>query len=395
MLKRVFNYVRGFLFADGCLVLRRIFCSMGMLFMLITLTACGKWEPPISGTNAATGSAVEEKVTRKKVKLEIDISSRNKIVIPDPAKSHGDVIRIQLRKETEDTEESAEVIQKKYQTDLSFAGFEKDTFVSSYVVGHLTSAESSEPDCLALHVHENPDWRYCDSESEKDYFLILDYGKGTYYKIETEFFLHSFSQWVTLECRDLTGDGQQELVASHVYNKGVQTGVFRCDEQNHKLVSLFSTMNEKEDSPDRSRFKGHPEDDYKVVLEYPDIGYKKTISMIQDGGYKEKQLQTDYVSPYGDANFAGLWKDGKLKKKREIFLYTLYSIDFVSDETGVPQLALMRPIDVGHRSCGIGYMHTYFQYDKDADSLILKKAEYVTYEEEKNWKYTDAAIYDE
>ena len=37
-------------------------------------------------------------------------------------------------------------------------------------------------------------------------------------------------------------------------------------------------------------------------------------------------------------------------------------------------------------------MHTFFQYDKETDALVLKDAEYVTAEEEEDWNYTDAAI---
>lgn len=379
--------------------MKQLLYLLGVLIMMTALSACGKWEPKVSGTDSVTGSAASEEGERKKIRLELDCSSENQIVIPDPAKTHGDVVHIQLQEEDNSDEEDEKKVLKKYMTDLSFLGFSDEVVVTSYAVGHMTSKDSEKPDCLALHVHKHPELQYSDSEADlekmADYFVVLDYGKGTYYKTRTDFIFHNLSRWTKLECRDMTGDGKQELVISHYYNRGYEVGVFRCDDRKRKMISLFSTMEGKEkmeDYPDRLLFSAHLEDDYKVDLEYPDIGYQKSISMIREGGYQEKDLQVDTEDPYGEVNFVGLWKDGKLKKKGSVYLYALYTIDFVTDKAGIPQLALMRPVVVEHRSCAIGYMHTFFQYDKETDALVLKDAEYVTAEEEEDWNYTDAAI---
>lgn len=383
---------------------QKLLYMIGILFILAGLSACGNWEPEVSrgdiatGSAATTGNAVTEQAEqRRKVTLELDISSKNQIVIPDPAESHGDVIHIQLQEENENDEEDKKVIEKRYRTDLSFAGFSDEVVVSSYAVGHMTGSDLEQSDCLALHVHENPGLRYTDEEERaKNYFLVLDYGNGTYYKTKTDFFLHDLSYWTKLECKDLTGDGKQELVVSHAYNKGIEIGVLRCQEQSHELVSLFSTLEdaeENEDYPDRSLFSGHLEDDYKVVLEFKDIEYSKTISMIRDGGYREKDLQLRTAEdPYGESRFVALWEDGKLQEKGSVFLDTLDAVDFVTDQSGVPQLELMRGICVGHRSEGVGYMHMFLQYDRKSDTMVLKRAEYASDKEEERWKYTDEVI---
>lgn len=262
--------------------------------------------------------------------------------------------------------------------------------VSSYVVGNMTDPDSKIKNCLALFVHENPE-----TEQEKDYFLVLDYGQGSYYLTETAFFLHSWSQWADLEFRDLTGDGIQELVVSHIYNKSIDVGVFLCDKQHHTMFPLFSTLDdfaqETKDFLDQSWFQGHLEDNYKVVLEFPEINYSKTVSMIDEGGYSIEELQVGSEDRYGGINFVALWKDGKLQKKKvdsdTVFLYTLDHVDYPIGKSGKPQLELVRGIFVGHRSERIGNMHIFLQYDSAQDRLTLKKANYVDVKQaEKEWE---------
>ena len=368
--------------------------KMSVLFLaatVILLCACGRGSlqgtvgDVVSGSagtvnDVASGSAVKRQVT-----LELDIDRKNKISIPDPAKVQGDVVKIKLQKEAEDEEYKEE----QYRVDLSFAGFDKEMYVSSYVTGNMTTPNSDASDCLALFVHEDAEKR----EHEKNYFLVLDYGMGTYYKTETEFFLHGLDRWTELKAIDVTGDGVQELIASHIYNKSIELGVFRCKEKTQKLVDLFSTLDDwnGEDHIDRTWFSGHPIDDYKVVLEFPGIGYKETVSMIQDGGYKEKSLQVDYREDLMEWNPIGLWKDGKLQKKEvdenTVFLYTLDHVDYVTAQEGNPQIELVRGIYVGHRSYGIGNMHMFLQYDAKTDRMVLNRVKYVDEEEKyKEWK---------
>lgn len=346
--------------------------------VIFILCACGR--ESAQGTDVTVSDVASGSAGKKQVTLELDIDRKNKITIPDPAKIRSDVVKIKLKKEAKGDEDKDE----HYLTDLSFAGFDKEVYVSSYAAGNMTTPDSDASDCLALFVHEN-----IEEDDEKNYFLVLDYGTGTYYKTETEFFLHGMDRWTELKVMDVTGDGAQEVLASHIYNKSIELGVFRCDEKTHKLVNLFSTL--EDERVERTWFSGYPVDDYKVVLEFPEIGYKETVSMIQDGGYKEKDLQVDNIDPDTEWNPVGLWKDGKLQKSEveedTVFLYTLDHVDYVKSEEGNLQIELVRGIYVGHRSEGIGNMHMFLQYDAKSDRMVLNRAEYVDEKEAgKEWK---------
>lgn len=260
--------------------------------------------------------------------------------------------------------------------------------VSSYVVGNLTDPDSKIKNCLALFVHENPE-----TEQEKNYFLVLDYGQGSYYLTETAFFLRDWGRWDTLQVRDMTGDGAQELVIATVHNKWVDVEVYRCDIQSHTLISLFTTLDDSEDEIFDLDFglNAHLEDEYKVVLEFPEINYSKTISMIEEGGYSIEELQVGSEDRYGGINFVALWKDGKLQKKKvdsdTVDLYSLLHVDYPIGKSGKPQLELVRDLIVGHRSDGIGNMHFFLQYDPAQDRLILKKVKYLDEKQaQKEWE---------
>lgn len=361
--------------------------------VVILLCACnrgslqGTASDVVSGSAGTVNDVASGSAAKRQVTLELDIDRKNKISIPDPAKIQGDVVKIKLQKEAE----YGGYKDEEYLTDLSFAGFEKEVFVSSYVTGNMTTPESDASDCLALFVHENLS-ETGSPYDEKNYFLVLDYGTGTCYKTETKFFLHSFTSWTELKAMDVTGDGTQEIVATHIYNKSIEWGAFRCDEETQKLVDLFSTLDDyKEDYVDRLWFSGRPIDDYKVVLEFPEIGYSETVSMIEDGGYKEEDLQVDHIEAPMEWNPVGLWKDGKLKKDKvdedTVFLYTLDHVDYVTTQEGNLQIELVRGIYVGHRSERIGNMHMFLQYDAKTDRMILDRVKYVDEEEaSKEWK---------
>lgn len=339
------------------------------------LSACGKESAQQTVSDVASGQAAKRQVT-----LEMDISRKNKIMIPDPADVRGGVVKLQMQKEAGEEEDYED---KEYLADLSFAGFEKEVYVSSYVTGNMTTPDSDAADCLALFVHEGIG--VASSYDEKNYFLVIDYGAGTWYKTETEFFCQAFDQWTELKAVDVTGDGTQEVIASKLYNKSVELGVFRCGEEK-KLVNLFSTLDDHDgDYPDRKWFSGYPADDYKVVLEFPSIGYRKTVSMIQDGGYKEEELQADYREELMEWNPVGLWKDGVLQKDQvdedTVFLYTLDHVDYATTQEGITQIELVRGIYVGHRSEGIGDIHMFLQYDAGTDRMVLNRVKYVDEEQ--------------
>lgn len=354
--------------------------GIGLLLATVVFVLCACGKEHAQGTDVTVSDVASGSAAKKQVTLELDMDRKNKITIPDPAKIQGDVVKIKLQKELEDEEYKDE----QYRVDLSFAGFDKEMYVSSYVAGNMTTPDSDASDCLALFVHEDVEER----EHEKNYFLVLDYGMGTYYKMETEFLLDGLDSWTELKAMDVTGDGVQELIVSHIYNKSIELGVFRCKGETQKLVNLFSTPGGR---IDRTWFSGHPIDDYKVVLEFPKIGYKETVSMIQDGGFKEKELQIDYREYLMDWNPIGLWKDGKLQKDEveedTVFLYTLDHVDYVKTQEGIPQIELVRGIYVGHRAYGIGNMHMFLQYDAQTDRMVLNRVKYVDEEEsQKEWK---------
>lgn len=369
-----------------------IYASMTLSVICSTLVGCGgefTTGSQQNSTDVVSGTTVE---ATKKVSLELDINSSNKISIPDPAKIQGSVVKIMLQEELKEDdfdEYDEDEVPKRYLADLSFAGFENEVTISSYVTGNMTNPDSPEADCLVLFVHENPD-----TENRTNYFVVLDYGTGTCYKTNTNFFLHDLSEWTELKTVDVTGDGKQELVASRIYNKSVEIGIFRCDEKDHRLVNLFSTLDDPEQE-DCSGFIGTLKDDYKVVLEFPEIHYSKKVSMIHDGGFKEKDLQAG-----SDDNMAGFWKNGKLQKDRvetaqeddfAVFLYTLDHAEFTTEKSSdATLLELVRGIFVGHRSEQLGNMHMFLQYDKNTDRMILKKAKYVnTKEAHKEWQNWD------
>lgn len=371
-----------------------IYTSMTLAVICSTLVGCGGQftaGSPQASTSVVSGTAIEATKKHNKVSLELDINSSNKITIPDPAKIQGGVVKIKLQEELkeDDFEYNEDELLKRYMADLSFAGFENEVIISSYITGNMTNPDSPEADCLALFVHENPG-----TENKKNYFVVLDYDNGTCYKTDTNFFLHRFSSWTDLKAVDVTGDGKQELMASHIYNKSVEIGIFRCEEKDHRLVNLFSTLDDQEQE-DCSGFTGTLKEDYQVVLEFPEIHYSKEVSMIHDGGFKEKDLQAG-----SDDNMAGFWKNGKLQKDRvetaqeydaAVFLYTLDHAEVTTEKSSdATLLELVRGISVGHRSEQLGNMHMFLQYDQKSDRMILKKAKYVnTKEARKEWNQWD------
>lgn len=371
-----------------------IYTSMTLAVICSTLVGCGGQftaGSPQASTSVVSGTAIEATKKHNKVSLELDINSSNKITIPDPAKIQDGVVKIKLQEELkeDDFEYNEDELLKRYMADLSFAGFENEVIISSYITGNMTNPDSPEADCLALFVHENPG-----TENKKNYFVVLDYDNGTCYKTDTNFFLHRFSSWTDLKAVDVTGDGKQELMASHIYNKSVEIGIFRCEEKDHRLVNLFSTLDDQEQE-DCSGFTGTLKEDYQVVLEFPEIHYSKEVSMIHDGGFKEKDLQAG-----SDDNMAGFWKNGKLQKDRvetaqeydaAVFLYTLDHAEVTTEKpSDATLLELVRGISVGHRSEQLGNMHMFLQYDQKSDRMILKKAKYVnTKEARKEWNQWD------
>ena len=383
-----------------------------MAILLVTgLTACGGYQietGSVSG-GAVSGQAVSGSAVSDSTALNVHVMTEGKVTIPDPAvvEESADVY---LRKSPDDNiyvedhyeDEIVPSVYEDFVADLSFLGFDEPVFVSSYAVGNLTKATDSiahvmtqtkkgikekeiKGDCLALFVTAGiptaEDYRkdVVNGIDSRSYIVVLDYGAGKTYKAQTYFLLHNIQNWNDLEAVDLTGDGVQELAVQHCYNKTIQYGAYRVNRETEELREIYSTLLSEEAGRYREEdgFKGTLLDDYKVKLEFPDIGYSRTISMIKDAGYKEEELQTEKrMYEDGSYNFVALWKDGTLKGHGTVFLYTMDSVDYIKNKDGSVWVDFAWTLAVDHRSCDIGTMHVYYEYDKAKDTLVLAGAKY-------------------
>ena len=381
-----------------------------MAILLVTgLTACGGYQiktGSVSG-GAVSGQAVSGSAVSDFMALTVHVMTEGKVTIPDPAVVEGSA-DVYLRKSPDDDiyDEEDNILQSAYKdfvVDLSFLGFDEPVFVSSYAVGNLTKITDSiahvmtqtkkgikekeiKGDCLALFVTAGiptaEDYRkdVVNGIDSRSYIVVLDYGAGKAYKAQTYFWLHNIQNWNDLEAVDLTGDGVQELAVQHCYNKTIQYGAYRVNRETEELREIYSTLLSEEAGTYRKEdgFKGTLLDDYKVKLEFPDIGYSETISMIKDAGYKEEELQTEKrMYEDGSYNFVALWKDGTLKGHGTVFLYTMDSVDYIKNKDGSVWVDFAWMLAVDHRSCDIGTMHVYYEYDKAKDTLVLAGAKYV------------------
>ena len=381
-----------------------------MAILLVTgLTACGGYQietGSVSG-GAVSGQAVSGSAVSDSTALNIHVMKEGKVTIPNPADVEGSA-DVYLRKSPDDNiyDEEDNILQSAYKdfvVDLSFLGFDEPVFVSSYAVGNLTKITDSiahvmtqtkkgikekeiKGDCLALFVTAGiptaEDYRkdVVNGIDSRSYIVVLDYGAGKTYKAQTYFLLHNIQNWNDLEAVDLTGDGVQELAVQHCYNKTIQYGAYRVNRETEELREIYSTLLSEEAGRCREEdgFKGTLLDDYKVKLEFPDIGYSETISMIKDAGYKEEELQTEKrMYEDGSYNFVALWKDGTLKGHGTVFLYTMDSVDYIKNKDGSVWVDFAWTLAVDHRSCDIGTMHVYYEYDKAKDTLVLAGAKYV------------------
>ena len=380
-----------------------------MAILLVTgLTACGGYQietGSVSG-GAVSGQAVSGSAVSDSTALNIHVMKEGKVTIPNPADVEGSA-DVYLRKSPDDNiyDEEDNILQSAYKdfvVDLSFLGFDEPVFVSSYAVGNLTKITDSiahvmtqtkkgikekeiKGDCLALFVTAGiptaEDYRkdVVNGIDSRSYIVVLDYGAGKTYKAQTYFLLHNIQNWNDLEAVDLTGDGVQELAVQHCYNKTIQYGAYRVNRETEELREIYSTLLSEEAGRYREEdgFKGTLLDDYKVKLEFPDIGYSETISMIKDAGYKEEELQTEKrMYEDGSYNFVTLWKDGTLKGHGTVFLYTMDSVDYIKNKDGSVWVDFAWTLAVDHRSCDIGTMHVYYEYDKAKDTLVLAGAKY-------------------
>ena len=394
-----------------------------MAAMLLTgLTACGGYRietESVSG-GAVSGQAVSGSAVSDSTALNVHVMTEGKVMIPNPADVEGSV-DVYLRKEPDDDiyvenhygDEIVPSVYEDFVADLSFLGFDEPVFVSSYVVGNLTKITNSiahvmtqtkkgikekeiKGDCLALFVTAGIPtvedyWEVvANGIDSRSYFVVLDYGEGKAYKAQTYFWLHDILIWNDLETVDLTGDGVQELAVKHMYNKTFDFGAYRVDRETEELREIYSTLLSEEAGRYRKErgFKGTLLDGYKVKLEFPDIGYCETISMIKDAEYTEESLQIkNRVDEDGCRNFAALWEDGVLKDNAIVGLYTMDHVDYIKNKDGSVRVDFAWTLDLEHCSCVLGLMHVYYEYDKSKDTLVLAGAKYEDKDQAmKEWK---------
>ena len=109
--------------------------------------------------------------------------------------------------------------------------------------------------------------------------------------------------------------------------------------------------------------------------------------MVKDAGYKEEDLQIkNRVNEDGYRNYGTLWEDGVLKSDAIVALYTMDHVDYIKNKDGSIRVDFAWTVALEHRSCTIGLMHAYFEYDKLKDTLVWR-GKYVNREQaEKEWK---------
>lgn len=393
------NILSFFLFA---MIMACLYCSSGNIYPANILA---------DSVNAADDAVLDTNHTT----LHISVGRNNKVSIPDPAMAGNDV-QITLRAQgTYQSLKSAKQ-RKLYFTDLSFAGFKKEVMVTSFAVGSVAKKDSSTAqiryvdaeeenmaygNCLALFVTAGTD-KTQDYVERKSYLLLIDYASGNYYKIKTDFWLESLSSFNTLKLTDLTGDGLDELIIKKRHNKWIDFEIYRCDAESGELKMLHSFLK----TDDRDLFSGHLEDNYQVVLEYKDINFSQTVSLL-DAGFLKKDLdvatlEKKYVLKKGewydkitgewhfdDTWPARCWKNKKLLKKNkgDVFLYlpSFNDVKVEKSEDGIPQLKLHRYVEIGHRSMSFGDMYVYFQYDEEQDKMVLADAKFEIEEKIRWW----------
>ncbi len=393
-----------------------LYCSF-VISILLCLTACTGPYASLTTQSASTDSAVATgqaatSLSGQETEIHMTVDGKCRTHIPDPATA-GQNVTISLRDPEKDPAFDSEHCKKcmeryydgeyckkhtaycwqNYFTDLSFAGFPDPVLIFAFSTGSLLQKDAKKKDCLALLVNEPADQNTDDLSSAiqegRNYLVILDYAGGRCSKTSTDFFSHHSPYFIDdmVAFTDLTGDGTNELVIQHNYNKSISLEVHRYEEKTHTTRMIFS--NPDGTSEEEACFSGHLTDDYRAVIAYKKIGFQKTVSLL-DAGYKKSQLEatSNYPDPVeDDYQFVRLWKNGRLQKEGKdpetVFLYTLDDVSFDKNKKKQPQLRLMHGVFVGHRAECIGDLYAYFQYNPKKDLLELSGAKFMIEQENK------------
>jgi len=343
--------------------------------------------------NRQNGSRDKKKQKRTPVTLSISTGQNERTSIQDPSKASGNVKNTLAKPLARGWGSIKRKQRKNYFTDLSFAGFKGKVFVPIYAIGPVTKKDTrishiyntdtgkvtkEKGRCLVLYVIEGVSAKKSSlyiKNCNRNSFLILDYANGTYYKTKTSFF---WSDIFSFNFVDMTGDAQNELFIELCYNTWYETETYRFDAGQHKAKRLYTSWDK-----DLSKLLScQIEDNYKVSMEYKDIGYSKKISLLELG-YRKKDLEAKNAKKYEyyGAECLRLYNNGKLIKKRADDTTILssrvpMSVSIEQEPGEKPCMKIMTYVMLCIREHILGNMYSYYQYDEKLDALVLVKAKF-------------------
>lgn len=332
------------------------------------------------------GCAEQDKVSLKNVNIQIfiDETGTEKVEIPAPnSKKESKKIILPYLDSLNDKKELLAA-------DLSFCGL-KNAKIMGYDIGTITSAQTllnrvqynfsadfqdkikmSEAEekqvlgnCLVLLVSAK-----VERDEDEIYIVVLDYINGKHYISKT--IVENYGDWLPeLHISDVTNDGLDDIIITNyrnVRNTGMVCEVLRF--YNNSLNSIYQSekLNEENDSITRSAyFKGRLEDKYKLVIEASNVGFKKSISLL-DLGYQSKDLEAK-----------GIYDNKKIDKSINKALY----ISPLDNEKGLQIIKkskmksvvrLMYRIYMPNRVDYIGKAYAYMNYDNTTDTMKVTGA---------------------
>lgn len=267
--------------------------------------------------------SVESTATNMNVQIVADYSKG--LIVPDPENIEKDVsivMRYIPNFEKYEAYDEMDRCYKSCEADLSFLGFNDKMTILAFQIGVVTGYTSEYihiaydiPDgyqyneelpilknreingnCLVLVAKDSL------KEDDENYIIVLDYEKKKSYVLKTSIWNPIDDHIPILQMYDFTGDGLMDIVISNSLNESwVNMQIFTFSEGNFK--NIYTNLGGKEKNGDK--ISGHLADDYKIVIEYKPIGFKKEKSLLKLG-YSQKQLQDKYD------------KKGKVKKDIDI-----------------------------------------------------------------------------
>lgn len=291
-----------------------------VLFVIIVIfSGCNKGQKDLNDVNMT---------------LLLDPDFVRKPVIPDPVKAEGE-ISVALRyipnfEDYEAYQEESECFRSNT-IDLSFLGFKNEMLILAYKIGTVTSHTSEYihikyniPDnyiydkelpvlrdrevhanCLILIVKDSKE------EDENNYVIVLDYENHKSYVKKTKIWnpaIDGIDHIPEIQLSDLTGDGLDDIIVYNALQEeetNVQVFRFNADD----LTCIYSGLEKGSDS----NISAYLADNYKAVIEYKRLGFKKSKSLL-DLGYTKKQLQDNEDSCKKDKYpYSHVYKDGRLK----------------------------------------------------------------------------------